>query len=115
MACCKKRYPTHDRPFLMTVSDNIQRLAGASLLIFANKTDINGCMDAEELQRVKTAWSRDVRRANDEQDLQLSAIRTHKWHIIQCSAITGVNLEVGLEWVVDSVAKVLGLGLGRAD
>ena len=29
-----------------------QRLMGASLLVFSNKTDIGGCMEEEEMQRV---------------------------------------------------------------
>ncbi len=41
------------------------------------------------------------------QGLQLEAIRTHKWHIIRCSAITGVNLKEGLAWVVqDAKARL---------
>jgi ADP-ribosylation factor-like protein 2 len=32
--------------------------------------------------------------------LELDAIHTHKWVIIRCSAITGDNLEQGLEWVI---------------
>ena len=30
----------------------IQRLSGASLLVFANKTDVNGCMDEAEIREV---------------------------------------------------------------
>jgi hypothetical protein len=30
----------------------LQRLSGASLLVFANKTDVNGCMDEVEIQEV---------------------------------------------------------------
>ncbi|PQE03000.1 ADP-ribosylation factor-like 2 protein [Rutstroemia sp. NJR-2017a BVV2] len=59
--------------------------SGASLLVFANKTDVTGCMDEAEIQEM----------------LQLSSIRTHKWHIISCSAITGKNLKEGLAWVVE--------------
>ncbi|KAE9379088.1 ARF/SAR superfamily [Stipitochalara longipes BDJ] len=68
-----------------------ERLSGASLLVFANKTDVSGCMDEAEIQ----------------EGLQLNAIRTHKWHIIRCSAITGANLKEGLEWVVqDAKARL---------
>jgi hypothetical protein len=55
---------------------------------------------------------RDVVQAKDAnvrpvQGLQLDAIRTHKWHIIRCSAITGVNLKEGLAWVVqDAKARL---------
>ncbi|TVY46587.1 ADP-ribosylation factor-like protein [Lachnellula occidentalis] len=68
-----------------------ERLSGASLLVFANKTDVNGCMDEAEIQ----------------QGLQLNDIKTHKWHIIRCSAITGANLQEGLAWVVqDAKARL---------
>ncbi|KAH8791711.1 ADP-ribosylation factor family-domain-containing protein [Hyaloscypha finlandica] len=68
-----------------------ERLSGASLLVFANKTDVTGCMDKAEIQ----------------DGLQLNAIKTHKWHIIRCSAITGANLKEGLEWVVqDAKARL---------
>jgi hypothetical protein len=45
--------------------------------------------------------------ANRIQGLQLNAIKTHKWHIIRCSAITGANLQEGLAWVVqDAKARL---------
>lgn len=45
--------------------------------------------------------------ANRIQGLQLDAIKTHKWHIIRCSAITGANLQEGLAWVVqDAKARL---------
>ncbi|KAJ8131559.1 hypothetical protein O1611_g2067 [Lasiodiplodia mahajangana] len=62
-----------------------ERLAGASLLIFANKTDVQGCMDEAEIL----------------EGLQLKTIRTHQWHVLRCSAMTGENLEEGLAWVVE--------------
>ena len=41
------------------------------------------------------------------QGLQLNAIKTHKWCIIRCSAITGANLQEGLAWVVqDAKARL---------
>lgn len=33
----------------------LQRLSGASLLVFANKTDVNGCMKETEIQEVSEA------------------------------------------------------------
>jgi ADP-ribosylation factor-like protein 2 len=45
--------------------------------------------------------------ANRIQGLLLNAIKTHKWHIIRCSAITGANLQEGLAWVVqDAKARL---------
>ncbi|KAK0379040.1 ADP-ribosylation factor 4 [Colletotrichum limetticola] len=70
-----------------------ERLSGASLLVFANKTDVNGCMDEQEIL----------------QGLQLEAIRTHRWHVLRCSAMTGSNLKEGLAWVVDDAKKRLFL------
>lgn len=32
--------------------------------------------------------------------LELEAIRTHRWRILTCSAVTGTNLNEGIEWVV---------------
>lgn len=71
----------------------VQRLSGASLLVFLNKTDIVGCMREEEVQ------SR----------LGLGKITTHKWTIIRCSAITGENLHEGLAWVVQDARDRLFL------
>ncbi|KAH7162288.1 ADP-ribosylation factor family-domain-containing protein [Dactylonectria estremocensis] len=70
-----------------------ERLAGASLLVFANKTDVDGCMTEEEILS----------------SLQLETIRTHRWHILPCSAMTGNNLKEGLAWVVDDAKQRLFL------
>ncbi|SPO01105.1 probable ADP-ribosylation factor-like 2 [Cephalotrichum gorgonifer] len=58
-----------------------ERLSGASLLVFANKTD----------------------------KLDLRGIRSHGWHILPCSAMTGANLKEGLRWVVDDAKSRLFL------
>lgn len=43
----------------------------------------------------------------DLQLLMLNEIRTHKWHILECSAMTGDNLKEGLAWVVqDAKARL---------
>lgn len=70
-----------------------QRLSGASLLVFANKTDVQGCMDEDEIL----------------QGLRLKDIRTHRWQILQCSAMTGRNLKEGLAWVVEDAKARLFL------
>ncbi|KAJ6263551.1 ADP-ribosylation factor-like protein 2 [Drechslerella dactyloides] len=68
-----------------------QRLMGASLLVFANKTDVNGCMSTEEIK----------------EGLKLDDIVTHKWTILRCSAMTGENLTEGLDWVVcDAIQRL---------
>ncbi|QUC19796.1 uncharacterized protein UV8b_04037 [Ustilaginoidea virens] len=70
-----------------------ERLSGASLLILSNKTDVEGCMDEQEIR----------------QALDLDEIRTHQWHILRCSAMTGENLQEGLAWVVADAKKRLFL------
>lgn len=47
--------------------------------------------------------------ANEAQALRLTEIRTHQWHILQCSAMTGRNLKEGLAWVVEDAKKRLFL------
>lgn len=41
--------------------------------------------------------------------LKLEQIRTHQWHILRCSAMTGENLKEGLAWVVEDAKKRLFL------
>ncbi|KAF9782337.1 GTP-binding protein [Thelephora terrestris] len=64
------------------------RLAGASLLVFANKQDIRGAMASAE---IRTA-------------LDLDGIKSHQWSIMSCSAVTGHNILEGINWVVEDVA-----------
>lgn len=66
------------------LTEDFQRLSGASLLVFLNKTDIPGCMREDEVR----------------QRLELDGITTHKWTIMRCSAMTGENLDKGLNWVI---------------
>jgi len=41
--------------------------------------------------------------------LHLDNIRTHKWKIMTCSAMTGDNLQEGLQWVVQDAKDRLFL------
>ncbi|KAL8841234.1 MAG: hypothetical protein Q9205_001936 [Flavoplaca limonia] len=70
-----------------------ERLQGASLLVLSNKTDIAGSMSDEEIRKA----------------LALDSIMTHKWTIIQCSAITGSNIQEGIKWVVEDAKDRLFL------
>lgn len=65
-----------------------ERLAGASLLILANKQDLPGALSAEEIK----------------ESLELDKIVSHHWHIQGCSAVTGAMLLEGIDWVVHDVA-----------
>lgn len=93
---------------------------GASLLVFKNKSDVRGCMSEDEIREVGRAWALRSPRKNAPnpsvhfadhvlQGLQLDSIRTHKWHILPCSAMTGTNLQEGLQWVVQDAKDRLFL------
>ncbi|KAL2537182.1 putative ADP-ribosylation factor family protein [Forsythia ovata] len=61
-----------------------ERLSGASLLIFANKQDIQGALSPEEIAKV----------------LNLDAMdKTRHWRIVGCSAYTGDGLLEGFDWL----------------
>ncbi|KJY01073.1 adp-ribosylation factor family protein [Zymoseptoria brevis] len=70
-----------------------ERLMGASLLVFKNKSDVPGCMSEDDIRK----------------GLQLDSVLTHKWHILPCSAMTGLNLQEGLQWVVQDAKDRLFL------
>lgn len=70
-----------------------ERLLGASLLVFANKRDVDGCMTLEEIR----------------EGLRLDSIGSHKWTILSCSAMTGENLFKGLDWVIADAKERLFL------
>ena len=84
---------------------------GASLLVFANKTDIDDCMTNSEIQQVRDqvyCGPRKNRVGSSVQGLGLDAIKTHKWTIVRCSARTRrEELREGVEWVVqDAKARL---------
>lgn len=59
--------------------------------MFKNKSDVGGAMTEDDVC----------------EGLGLEAIKTHHWHIMECSAMTGLNLHEGLEWVVqDAKARL---------
>jgi len=66
-----------------------ERLAGATLLILANKQDLPGAMSATEI--------RDF--------LNLESIRSRHWLILPCSAYTGEGLLEGVNWLVTDIAS----------
>ncbi|RHZ77718.1 hypothetical protein Glove_174g66 [Diversispora epigaea] len=66
-----------------------ERLAGASLLLFANKQDLPGALADKHIR----------------EKLELDSIVTHHWAIQACSAVTGENLLRGMDWVVEDIAS----------
>mmetsp|Transcript_44033 Transcript_44033/g.140213 ORF Transcript_44033/g.140213 Transcript_44033/m.140213 type:complete len:185 (+) Transcript_44033:151-705(+) len=66
-----------------------EKLAGSSLLIFANKQDLEGALSKEEIEKV----------------LNLGAMGNRHWRIVGCSAVTGEGLLDGFNWVVDDIGS----------
>ncbi|KIY73287.1 GTP-binding protein [Cylindrobasidium torrendii FP15055 ss-10] len=77
------------------------RLAGASLLVLANKQDLPGALGMSDI----------------ELGLSLNTITTHNWKIFASSAMTGAHVFSGLQWVVNDVAARLYYysSVGHAD
>jgi len=67
-----------------------ERLAGATLLILANKQDLNGAVDVKEI--VET--------------LDLESMKHSRHCEVQaCSAVTGEGLKPGIDWLVKDIAS----------
>lgn len=69
-----------------------EKLAGASLLIFANKQDMANSLSAEDIAQV----------------LKLNTsnkFSNRHWSIIPCSAVTGDGLVKGMDWMTDDIAS----------
>ncbi|XP_037600750.1 ADP-ribosylation factor-like protein 2 [Cebus imitator] len=66
-----------------------ERLAGATLLIFANKQDLPEALSSNAIREA----------------LELDSIRSHHWCIQGCSAITRENLLQGIDWLLDDISS----------
>lgn len=64
-------------------------LKGVTLLVFANKMDLPNAMTAAEVS----------------QGLGLTEIRNRQWAIFQASAVQGVGITEGLDWLVSVLAS----------
>ncbi len=73
-----------------------EKLAGASLLIFANKQDLAGALRSEEIAETL--------------GLHGEAFSRRHWAILPCSAFTGDGLVEGMEWVVSDIASRVFMG-----
>jgi len=62
-------------------------LAGSALLVLANKQDMEGAMTAMEIS----------------QSLKLHALKQQSWQIQACSAVTGLGLHEGMDWVAHTL------------
>lgn len=68
-----------------------QKLAGASVLILANKQDLQGALSAEEIAQAL--------------DLRSEQFARRHWTIVGCSAVTGAGLKEGIGWIVGDIAS----------
>ncbi|EDV28573.1 ADP-ribosylation factor-like protein 1 [Trichoplax sp. H2] len=64
-----------------------EELSKATLLVFANKQDIDGCMTAAEVSNA----------------LGLPALRDRQWQIFKTSAIKGEGLDDAMEWLINAL------------
>ncbi|KAI1717154.1 ADP-ribosylation factor family domain-containing protein [Ditylenchus destructor] len=82
-----------DRSRLSIVKEQLYRvlahedLAKASLLIYANKQDVEGAMSAAEISN----------------ELNLISIKSHRWQIQSCCALSGEGIQKGLEWIASNI------------
>ncbi|KAG4075976.1 hypothetical protein HA402_003802 [Bradysia odoriphaga] len=66
-----------------------ERLAGATLLVLANKQDLPGALSAQDIKDA----------------LELDSITTHHWTVVGVSAVTGNKLLASVDWLLDDIAK----------
>jgi ADP-ribosylation factor-like protein 2 len=68
-----------------------EKLAGASLLIFANKQDLTGALSLQGI--------------SEHLNLSGEDISGRHFNVFACSAITGEGLAQGFTWIVDDIAS----------
>eukprot|EP01025_Chloroclados_australasicus_P064113 TRINITY_DN8524_c0_g1_i1.p1 TRINITY_DN8524_c0_g1~~TRINITY_DN8524_c0_g1_i1.p1 ORF type:complete len:259 (-),score=17.81 TRINITY_DN8524_c0_g1_i1:93-869(-) len=66
-----------------------ERLAGASLLIFANKQDVSGALNPKQIADA----------------MRLQYITNRHWEIVACSAKVGTGVSDGFNWIVKDVGS----------
>ena len=69
-----------------------EKLAGASVLILANKQDLQGALSVGEIAQALGLESE-------------AFTKGRHWTIVGCSAVTGQGLEEGIGWVVKDIAS----------
>jgi ADP-ribosylation factor-like protein 2 len=65
-----------------------EKLAGATLLIFYNKSDIEGSMSLQQIKEF----------------LDLDKIHSRHWAILPSSGVTGSGLYQGINWMVNDIS-----------
>eukprot|EP00970_Alexandrium_tamarense_P020907 scaffold15826_cov200-Alexandrium_tamarense.AAC.8 len=83
---------TLKEPMELTNLLSQEKLAGASLLILANKQDVRGALCADDIANT-LGLKEDV------------SFENRHWSIRGCSAVTGEGLVEGMDWMVDDIAS----------
>jgi small GTP-binding protein len=82
-----------DRDRFEIVRDELHRLmshkdlVGKPFLILANKQDLPRSANKEELIR----------------ELQLKAVKSSEWHVVECSATINDRAKIGFQWLADQL------------
>ena len=66
-----------------------EKLAGASLLVFYNKSDISGSLKLDEIKDF----------------LELDKIQSRHWAILPSSGVTGSGLYQGMDWMISDISN----------
>lgn len=77
---------TKEELYKMLACEDLKK---AAVLIFANKQDLKGAMSSAEIS----------------QQLNLTSVKDHIWHIQACCALTGEGLYQGLEWITNHIRR----------
>lgn len=81
-----------------------ERVAGATLLVLANKQDIEGgCCHVKETVRLLAVGALTVEEVTE--FLGLEALKKRHWKAVACSAVAGSGLVEGFDWIVSDVGK----------
>lgn len=68
-----------------------EKLAGASVLILANKQDMEGALNGEGIAQAL--------------ELDHEIFQKRHWSIVSCSAVSGLGLAEGIEWIVEDISN----------
>jgi ADP-ribosylation factor-like protein 2 len=93
-----------------------ERLAGATLLVLANKQDVAGALKLDEISRAlglvvgaaeedKGEGPEDGSAPSSSSSLVGAIGKRRHWRVAACSARTGEGLEEAFDWIVDDVAS----------
>lgn len=91
-----------------------ERLAGATLLVLANKQDLPGALSAQDIKDVRYPSLCACFSVQEFililfflllKALELDSITTHHWTVVGVSAVTGNKLLASVDWLLDDIAK----------